>query len=411
MRTFSRRTFSRHLSAVLVLLALCALPRSADAAPIIWVGDSNPASCIESALRDALAYAALNGGRTIKFNCGRFPVIITLTSTLTVPNNTTINGGGTITLSGPVIGYLVVVAHQSSAVLQNLTITNVAGHNGSFTTQGFGVLNEGTLTVKGSNLSGNDGGAISNEGVLTVRDSTISHNGFLNHSLCVGIDSNGTLTVSNSAFEGNVGGGAAAVCNSGVATIQNSSFSKNFSDQVGGAIFTQGTLTVNNSTFSGNSATFFGGAIFKFGGNLTVNNSTFVDNHVVDGGGAIAGSSVTINNSVFHGNSSSHIGGALVGDFVIKNSEFSNNSADLGGAFHGQGIITNSSFTNNSAAFQGGAIRVFGDLTIRNSIITGNAAGEAGGGIYICCEVPPIASNARIVNTLVIGNTPDNTAP
>ena len=89
----------RCLASSLVLVALFASPPSAGAANPLTVGNGTAASCTETALQFALAFAAIHGGGTIKFNCGRAPVIITLTDTLTIPNNTTIDGGGLITLS------------------------------------------------------------------------------------------------------------------------------------------------------------------------------------------------------------------------------------------------------------------------------------------------------------------------
>src|SRR3989442_11315302 len=88
----------RCLASSLVLVALFASPPSAGAANPLTVGNGTAASCTETALQFALAFAAIHGGGTIKFNCGRAPVIITLTDTLKIPNKT-IDGGGLITLS------------------------------------------------------------------------------------------------------------------------------------------------------------------------------------------------------------------------------------------------------------------------------------------------------------------------
>src|SRR4030095_4473751 len=117
---------NKTFTCLLLAVVLSALPQSGLAAPPIIVGDGTPASCTETALQNALA-AAQSGGGTVKFECGGAPVTIVLTTTLTVPNNTTINGGEKITLSGPVIGYLIVVEQQTVAALKSLTITNVAG--------------------------------------------------------------------------------------------------------------------------------------------------------------------------------------------------------------------------------------------------------------------------------------------
>jgi predicted outer membrane repeat protein len=400
--------FARYLLVILAF-APCAVPRSVGAANnTIWVGIGTPESCTAAALQDALAASALNGGHTLKFNCGTGSVTIVLTSTLTLPNNTTINGDGAITLSGPVVGYLLVVNPGSTAVLKNLTITNLAGIPGAFDPRGWGVRNEGTLTVANSAFTGHDGGAIVTVGTLTVRDSRFSDNGFFHDSSCLAIDNDGVLAVSNSIFTRNRGN-LGAVCNGGTATIKDSAFTDNFADQVGGAIFVEaGTTTMLNTTFSRNLAVFGGGSIFVFQGALDVNQSTFSENGSATHGGAIIGNGL-IRNSAFSGNRAAQIGGALFGQFVVRDSEFSNNAAAEGGALFGGGEVAKSRFTGNSAVSVGGAISVRSPLTIRNSTITGNSAGEAGGGIFVCFVCG--ATEPELIKTVVSGNTPDNIAP
>ena len=76
------------------------------------VGDGTPDGCTETALRDALSLASANGGGTIRFSCGEDPVTIVLTEIqevrasdeggavmLDLPDKTTIDGGGMITLA------------------------------------------------------------------------------------------------------------------------------------------------------------------------------------------------------------------------------------------------------------------------------------------------------------------------
>src|SRR6267142_1351728 len=331
----SAQRFARSL----LLVILWALPQSAVAAKPLTIGDGTPASCTEAALQEALAIATASGGGTIKFNCGGDPVTIPLTATLTLPNETTIDGDAVIALSGPLVGYLIVVDQNNTAVLKSLTITNPI-------VDGAGLLNEGILTIKDSTFFNNRGGGLSNEGTLTVKNSTFADNGDYRHS--GGIFNGGTLAVKNSTFSGNIAA-------------------------VGGALINSGEATINNSTFSGNSA--------------------------ADRGGAINGVA-TISNSLFSGNrcQSRGNGGALFGKVVTENSVCSGNTCGFGGALHGGGDITDSSFSHNSAAFQGGAIRALGQLTVRDSSITENTAGGAGGGIYFCCGNPP-----TLINTSVTG--------
>jgi hypothetical protein len=48
-----------------------------------------------------LTFAGGEKSSVIQFKCGLKPVTITVTATLTVPDNTRINGAGLITLDGP----------------------------------------------------------------------------------------------------------------------------------------------------------------------------------------------------------------------------------------------------------------------------------------------------------------------
>ncbi|MCY3796355.1 MAG: hypothetical protein OXG84_01000 [Chloroflexi bacterium] len=101
-------------------------------------------------------------------------------------------------------------------------------------------------------------------------------------------------TIQNSAFIGNLAvpygaGGAIDVAN-GKITINSSSFVRNESTQIGGAIssWSQGAISVSNSTFSGNRAK-KGGAIYSGGASINLSHITMVNNRAAgDSGGAIA---------------------------------------------------------------------------------------------------------------------------
>src|SRR5213594_2239561 len=273
----------RRLAPLVVVIALLTLPQSATAAGPLIVGDGTPASCTEAALQQAVAVAAVSDDGTIRFKCGTDPVTITLTTTLTPPNNTTIDGGGVVTLAG--IGTsaqsIVFVAPDTTVVLKNLV-------NGA---------------VK----------AISNEGTLIVKNNRFSGNG-------QGIENGGTLEVAESIFS-SIGGGG-----------------------LGSAIFNSGTLKVKNSMFfSNNGSDFAGVAIYNAGGNATVDSSTFFDNHSEGGNAILNGGTLTVDNSMFVHNGG-ECGGAILnlGTLTVKNSMFSDNHA--GGALcdHGGGAIQNS---------------------------------------------------------------------
>ena len=166
-----RAVVTRTLAVLLVAAAWSPRPVRADAV----VGTGWAGSCTEAALDSALA----DGGK-VTFNCGG-AATITVTSTKTISPDTTIDGGGVITISG---GHSVGVFFVNPGVkftVQNLTIAN---GNSSGIHAGGGIYNNGgTLAVSNSTFSGNSG----------------HHGG--------GIDNEGTLTVTNSTFSGNIGGG------------------------------------------------------------------------------------------------------------------------------------------------------------------------------------------------------------
>jgi Right handed beta helix region len=222
------------------------------------VGDGTPASCTEMALRHALNVVQASGGGIIRFRCGR-PVRIMLgepaipeAPALVIPDDTTIDGGGVVTLVGTGVAEVVFVASGSDVVLRNLNIT----HTGSLFPL---IRNDGTLTVRNCTISDNPGGGIVNNGTLTVRHSTLAGLGFSQFGTG-GIDNFGELTVRNSVFSGNEGFDAGGIFNTGTATVSHSTFFDHSSEGDGG-ISNGGTLTVINSHFSQNGGVFGDGAI------------------------------------------------------------------------------------------------------------------------------------------------------
>ena len=204
----------------------------------------------------------------------------------------TINGGGSITVSGNNASQVFLVDTGVQASLTGLTITDGNASTGG----GGGIENEGTLTVSNSMLSGNSsyefGGGIENEGTLTVNNSTFSGNSTTSTFLGVGggIENEGALTVTNSTLSGNTaavrGGG---IDNDGTLTVSNSTLSENSAPQGGGInnAFSC-TLTVSNSTISGNTASSSGGGINNDGtltllSTIVAGNTATADDPDIDG--------------------------------------------------------------------------------------------------------------------------------
>jgi hypothetical protein len=109
-----RKTFWR-FRLCLALLVACLLPAALARAAGV-VGDGTPASCTEAAFT-----AALLGGGTITFNCGG-PKTILVLSEKNITQNTVIEGGGVITLTGGLTTRLFRVDAAGSLALSNITL-------------------------------------------------------------------------------------------------------------------------------------------------------------------------------------------------------------------------------------------------------------------------------------------------
>jgi len=254
-------SFAKSWTVILTLLALTfsVIGVTPAYAATRTVSDCTAPSGTAARLVDQIT--AASSGDTINFSCSG---TITLTTTIYINKNLTIDGTGqTVTISG---GGTVQVMDVDSAslTLNNLTIANGSVATGPTGGGGIYLRAGGTLTVTNSTFSGN---------------STINNGGGI-------FQNGGTLIITNSTFSGNSaasGGGIAS--GSGTTTITNSTFSGNSATGgTGGGIDIGGsTTTITNSTFSGNSATSgTGGGITQVAGTVTLRN-TIVANSILSG--------------------------------------------------------------------------------------------------------------------------------
>lgn len=399
------------------------------------VGNGTPQSCTEAAFT-----AVLSGGGHVSFNCGAAPHLILLTSQKTISTDTTIDGGGLITLSGG--GSTRLFSVQNGATL---TVRGLRLIDGYTTTNGGAIYAErlSSLVIEASEFSGNvahNGGAIATNGwgandvgvVVMITGSTFSHN---------------IATAPGIAGGGN-GGGALYLSGGSAATVSDSLFSQNQASNGGAIHLLHSNLLATAVTFSQNVANNTaggggGGAIYMDGtkglsGEVRVLGSTFSQNSTNQLGGAIfsfpEGSCVTfIDQSLFAGNVSTNRGqgGAIyhqsatgIGPLRIERSLFVNNravAAPLDAASQGGALwlldapvtIRNSTFTGNDATHSqsasmapdnwrrgfGGAIRTSSETTIINSTLAGNTAGFVGGAI---------AGTAVVQNSIIANNSGGN---
>ncbi len=247
----------------------------AVAAGEVAVADNDVCSlreAVDNANDDAQTHDDCTGGTgvdTIQVPAGNYLFGAGDQLNLTDPDLTTISGAGATTiLNGQGTTRILNIFFGATVAISAATITN-----GFAAFAGGGIVNNGTLTLTDSTLSGNHASALGGGG---------------------GIGNGGTLTVTNSTLSGNTAGHGGAIDNvpGGTVTVTNSTLSGNTATTGGGIANTGGTVTVTNSTLSGNTANVgFGGGIVNSGGTVSLL-ATIVANSVggncsgaiVDGG-------------------------------------------------------------------------------------------------------------------------------
>lgn len=276
-----------------------------------------------------------------------------------------LKGGGNTNLGGGIF-----VGHASVLTMKNCTITECnATHQGG----GLYIYSQCSANLSGCTISGNEatdensgiGGGIMAYGTLIADGTSISNNN-----------------------SGN-GGGGLYIASDVTATLIGCEFSKNTTEQSGGAIKNSGTLNITDCSFSENTAN-FGGGIDVDGGTVNITGTgedTYTcvfQSNTADGGGAMSVSSGTVQAEKvkFDSNSSISTGGiGGGGGFWIAKSSVT---------------LTNCNLSNNTAANLGGAVLVVYDssiswvsssaessLTMNGGTVSSNTAPNGGGGICI----------------------------
>jgi len=357
--------------------------------PTTVVGDGTAASCTEAALRSAVA-----AGGIVTFRCGADPVTITVTAEIPVAKDTTIDGGGTVTLSG---GGATRILHLTSAfdVATPLLTVQHLTFSGGFTSD---VANT-TSTRQGGGAIFEDGGS------LTVIDCTFAHNQCATSGQdvsggAINGQGVGTLLIVGSTFSDNSGsnGGAVGTQDENV-TIVNSTFANNSATGTGGnpgnggdggALSYDGahiSLTFCGDRFTGNQANAAGGAVFRVGYNdedVNIDRSTFDGNSVDAAGGNAAGLylehvKINLSGSTLSNNTGHFGGGIWIGQSAIANltnvTIANNTAAGGGGVWFANGVT--GSFTNVTVAGNTGDGLFGGDtgVTLANCILADNVRG------------------------------------
>ena len=265
----------------------------------------------------------------------------------------------------------------------------------------------GTLSIKGSKVSGNQAqkgaGVYAKDAVVFIEETLFADNIAQIGGAILGVTTE--IKVKNSRILGNEtksGGMGAGVAlrTGGYLTITDSLLQGNHAQGKGGAIYLdtsssqRNTLTLDTVRCSGNSSSFgssTGGCIYSRGNaKIEIQDSRFVDNMAALSGGALAihdaGETVHIASSVFSKNRArSGEGGAVLVEtssekhctpVVVNSSEFQNNRAE----------------TYGGALSLGNTVNAFANLEITDSRFSGNTANSsqsgAGGAIYFVSQAP-----------------------
>jgi hypothetical protein len=263
---------------------------------------------------------------------------------------------------------------------QSVTIldTNIESNytnNMSSVFGGAAIYAEGSLVLKHSMVSGNNGaGVIVNSvgggtrpysGPMTLTENIVTNN------TGTGVSAYYSVTLTNNEISGNGHGGFVGYA--GVITLTGNMIKNN---------------TNNTSFWSGDVGNGGGATVFAHTFPITIKNNTICNNVTsisgggVDIGGTYAGGTVILENNVIYNNRASTTGGGVNGlcdGVTICNNIISNNTATQGGGIYGSsGGSVNTTVTRNSiirnSAQQAGAIQHDFGGDFKYNTISGNVA-------------------------------------
>ena len=309
---------------------------------------------------------------------------ITLTNTLFITANTTIDGTGqSVVISGNQSNRVFHVTSGINLVLRGVVIANGRATNGG------GIYNDGgTVLIFNSVLTGHQavgrpgnpgtpGNSGNNDGGNGT-DGADGHGGAIFNLGVVEID--GSLLTNNLATGGNGGAGGAGFASSSFGG--NGGNGASGGNGFGGGIYSTGTVYIINSTLTANRSRGGDGGSNGLGGAATIapgKNGTGGTGNVGQGGAIYSPGLVTITNSVLYANDAQ---GGRSGDAGYNVAGLAGGAA-TGGAIYSRGTVHlgNSTIALNEAKGGGGGRG--GDVTTPFIGKTGGAGGGASaGGLY-----------------------------
>ena len=239
--------------------------------------------------------------------------------------------------------------HQGGAIFISAE-GNLSSINSSYSNNTAGVLagggaiyiNRGSVSISGSNYTGNHGGAIymEKEGSMVSLDSCyVNNTGYYGGAMFI---NKGNVYSNRNQYLNNFAryGGAIFVDEGNVSCV-NSSLKYNRAD-VGGAILARTNTIVSSldCQYEYNEASISGGAISSVSGAINSSSTNYTNNYSGDLGGALfmLGGNVSSTDSKFVDNFAHRAGGAicaLVSNIYSDSSYYGNNHAgEYGGAIH-----------------------------------------------------------------------------
>ena len=301
-------------------------------------------------------------------------------------NNIATNGGGiynngTLNLRGTELSYARLSANRATygggvynAGTFNLQgsalIANNRAANGGTTADGGGVYNNGSFIMSGGivngNLSARGGGVFNNSGTFTFSGGVIEENG---HIITIEAGSGGN----NAVHEISKSGGGIFNNSTGTLEITGAAVLRENSAENGGGVYNTGMFTMNNGLIESN---------------IAVNNT--VNDHNTDENTWIWAHGGGVYNS---------------GSFMMTGAaKIEMNTAEKGGgvfnsSINGVGFIVTGGFIDDNSATYGGGINNTGMMSIANGSILRNRSGFGdGGGIYHDTNRALVISNTEIRN-------------
>lgn len=262
-----------------------------------------------------------------------------------------------------------------------------------------------TVTISGSSFEGHGGeyaGGLyletntdaNDQLVATITSCTFLKNSVGNGGGAIHADAGTKAVISGSTFEENAttadaGAGGGAIRSDGTLEVATSTFDKNTSANLGGAIHSTGVLRTDDVQVTNGSAT-DGGGIYAAGNTADIKATTLTSNTASRYGGGL------------------HLGAAT--STVAGSTITMNTATELGGGFYASrsASIADTTISGNTSGFGGGGATSDGTtLSLTGSTsITGNTATKdpgslkAGGGV---CNDGDVTGAS-----LVTGNTPDD---